>query len=391
MGFSATEVSVVRDDKEAISDALKRFASRYDIVICTGGLGPTRDDVTRFAAADFLKSRGYYSKTALKWLREYLSSGYGPVINTQKVQAWVPRGSRLLRNNHGTACGFRVKKDSTAIYFLPGVPLELNEMLREHLAPLLVGKKQSFSKSIWLWGLSESKLQEYLGFADLPAGAKLSILASVKGIRLCFSASIPGKSGKLQKGQKRVLGLFWKDLISKIPGEYIINPNGLDPAETLLLELKKSGSVISAAESCSGGALGFLLTSVAGSSEVFHQGLITYSNEVKTKLLGVSASRLDKSGAVSEEVVRDMVSGAVKSSGSDYACAISGIAGPGGGTDKKPVGTVWIAAGSARSKYTKKLTLSGNRDQIRWKSAYAALNLMIAFLKDRNLKKHLHK
>jgi nicotinamide-nucleotide amidase len=362
------------------------------LVIVTGGLGPTKDDLTRFAIAQYLGVKCRPSPSARSWLVRFLKGKKQSLTASEKIQILLPAGCRPLRNTLGTACGFKFKQSNCRIFAFPGVPTELEKMLEDYLMPVLIRKSCLLEKKVWIWGWPESRQRAALESVEISEPFRFSSLPSEKGTLLTLNLFIPNaRKSTVIEGRTRLQSL-WKQIVQHIPKEVIIDYDGADLPEVVNKYLHLLSCKAATAESCTGGAVSFLITSIPGSSAVFNQGFITYSNQAKTALLGINPGILKKHGAVSKAVVREMVVGCLKTSGADFACAVSGIAGPEGGSAKKPVGTVWIAAGSAHSIAVKKLNLKGDRNQIRWRSAYAVLNLLHKILKNAcEEKKCLHK
>lgn len=376
---------VIGDDRAAIAATLKTalagtsapFAP-VDVLVLTGGLGPTRDDVTREAVAAYLGVPLVENSEALGWLADLLRKPATDLPPGQRVQSLIPSGSEPLRNPAGTACGFRFRSGPTWVYAFPGVPRELEAMATLHLLPSLAGDRILLQKGVWTWNWSEGLQREALESLSLPADYQFSSLPVERGVRISLQVLVPSAEASLREVE---FDQAWRAVLSAIPSECLVHPEGLSlPAAVQNLLLERQATV-SVAESCTGGGLAQLLTETPGSSAVFHRGFLTYSNQAKIDLLGVPESVLADYGAVSEEVSKAMVSGCLQRSGSTYACAITGIAGPDGGTPDKPVGTVWIAvagpSGSSESSITvlaRSFKFRGDRQAIRQRSALMALN-----------------
>jgi nicotinamide-nucleotide amidase len=382
-GHTIESSLTVSDDVDNIINALKSLVPSNDMIIITGGLGPTTDDITRFAIAKYLGVQGRYSPTAGKWIQTYLDKKNQPVADSQKIQTWIPKGCKVLQNKIGTACGFTFQKEKTRIFIFPGVPGELNEMLKDYIVPIILKKSYLLERHVWIWGWSESLQRAAFKSLNIPDSYRLSSLPSEKGTLLGFSISLPTKNARTKKLEQEKFKSHWNSIVNQIPEHVIVDHTGKDLPETIVTYLSKRSSTLSTAESCTGGGIGFLITSVPGSSSIFKQGYITYSNTAKTNVLNVKENTLKKYGAVSEQVIYEMINGCIKASGADFACAISGIAGPGGGTKLKPVGTIWIGVGTSHNNIIRKFKFRGERHEIRWRSAYAALNLLREFLKNK--------
>lgn len=407
LGHRIVYALVVGDDEAALGAAFAATLGpgsgpripawpAVDILILTGGLGPTRDDLTRQAVAAYLGVDVEESPDALAWLSAFLGRGAADLPPGQRNQALVPAGAAPLRNPAGTACGFRVRVGATEVYAFPGVPMELEAMVTEHLLPDLAGDKVLLEKGLWTWGWSEGAQRQALEGLVLPPAFRFSSLPGEKGVRISLNVlAIPSERARCEEE----LDSAWRSLVAAIPPECLVDQGGLSLPEAVFALLKARGLTLSVAESCTGGGLGALLTSVPGSSSVFERGYLTYSNAAKTDLLGVPEEVLKTFGAVSEETVLAMAQGCLRRSGASHACAITGIAGPDGGTPEKPVGTVWIAvAGQASSVgapveaggsnstgdrqtfHARRFQFRGDRHAVRQRSTYAALNQIRLFL-----------
>lgn len=367
---------VVSDDEAILIRTLSwtfgpQAIVKPDMVILTGGLGPTKDDLTRQAVAGFLGRKVVEDPEALDWLCDFLGKPADGMPWGQRIQASVPEGTSPLRNPVGTACGFRFDFGGIQCYSFPGVPAELDAMVRMHMLPILKGDGVFLEKTLYTWNWSESAQREAFHSIAFPPHFRYSSLPGERGVRLTLSCLCPPSQREERAGE---LELLWQEMIHVIPSEAIVDSEGLNLPQTVVKLLLSKKSTVSIAESCTGGGLGFLLTETSGSSEVFQQGYLTYSNQAKTEMLGVDPALLEKHGAVSEEAALAMAQGCLERSGATYGLAITGIAGPGGGTLEKPVGTVWIAVATKGLANARLYKMRGERNPIRWRSAYSALN-----------------
>jgi nicotinamide-nucleotide amidase len=379
---------VIGDDEAALARALDwalgpHAAEKPDLLLLTGGLGPTRDDVTRQALAGFLKRPLIESPEALDWLGAFLGKPAAELPWGQRVQASVPEGTRPLRNPSGTACGISFLAGGVPAYAFPGVPFELDAMMRLHVLPDLKGDSVLLEKTAWTWGWSESVQRQAFASLVIPDLFRFSSLPGEKGVRLTLSCLCAPSDRDRRAAELEGL---WRAMLDAIPPEALVDRQGATLPQAVVQALLAKGATVSVAESCTGGGLGFLLTETSGSSDVFQTGFLTYSNQAKTDLLGVDPGILKTFGAVSEETALAMARGCLERSGATYAAAITGIAGPNGGTPEKPVGTVWVAvaasgavaAGGAVATpsvaVARLFKLRGDRNTIRWRSAYCALN-----------------
>lgn len=378
---------VVGDDRQAIRSALDAAlpaagagpASRppVDVLVLTGGLGPTLDDLTREVVAAWLGVPVAEDPQGLLWLSEFLGKPAADLPPGQRLQASVPGGTEPLRNPAGTACGFRFRAGGAWVYAFPGVPKELRAMAALHLLPTLSRDRVFLSRGLWTWGWSEGSQREALAGLRIPEPFRFSSLPGERGVRISVEASVPLAEQDMRRAD---LEQAWSTLVSAVPAELLVDAGGLSLPEAVFSLLKARGETLSVAESCTGGGLAHLLTETPGSSAVFSRGFVTYANDAKMDLLGVPKATLEAFGAVSEETALAMASGCRERSGTDYACAITGIAGPDGGSPEKPVGTVWISVASRQARHARRFQFRGDRQSIRQRSAYAALNQIRLFI-----------
>lgn len=366
------------------ADATVRPAARppVDIVILTGGLGPTRDDLTRQAAAAWLGVPVVEDAGALAWLADFLRTDPASLPPAQRVQAEVPRGTRALRNPAGTACGFAFTSGDARVFAFPGVPRELGAMAALHLVPVLSGDRILLERGVWTWGWSESAQRDAFRSLAFPEGVRFSSLPGERGVRISLQWAVPAAE---QARYESDLETAWSSLLAAIPPEHLVDAQGRSLPEAVFALLKDRGATLSVAESCTAGGLAFLLTETPGSSAVFERGFLTYADAAKTDLLGVPEGLLRAHGAVSEETARSMAAGCLERSGATLACAVTGIAGPDGGTSEKPVGTVWVAVASRQAMVARKFQFRGDRQAIRQRSAFSALNQIRLFLLEKGL------
>ncbi len=346
IGIKITRHSCVGDNEDELTAVLLEIGERADIIIVTGGLGPTLDDLSREAAAKATGVSLILNPKALEKIESFFVSRQKNIPRNNTRQAMFPQGSKILENPIGTAPGFSLKIRSGTFFFLPGVPAEMRKMLNEQVIPRLKQDLQDpfhyKTETISTFGLGESALEEKLdNFAD-----------SFPGIKLGFRASFPEVQIKLyQKNRdeyaldkEKRLAISW---IQKKLGNKITSLNGQPLATVVGKLLLQQKTTLAVAESCTGGLIANWLTDRPGSSGYFLMSAVTYTNDAKIKVLGVPPEILERWGAVHEETAKAMALGAQKISGADYAIATTGIAGPDGGSPEKPVGTVCIAlAGS---------------------------------------------
>ncbi len=349
-GIEVVRHTCVGDDLTRLVSTLREIGDRVDLAVVTGGLGPTTDDLTAEAAASAAGVELRFSQTAFENVESFFKKFNRPMTESNRKQALLPDGSKLLYNPVGTAPGFSLTMETCRFFFLPGVPYEMRRMLTEHVIPEMLSLQgdaamHSRVKTITTFGLPESL-----------AGEKVAgVEAAFPGIKLGLRANFPQIQVKLY-GRDTDLALLDQRMAEagqwalERLGQHVISENG-ERMEAVVgrLLLERSAS-IGLAESCTGGLLANWLTNVAGSSDYFLFSGVTYSNQAKIDVLGVKPETLERHGAVHEETAREMAEGARRVAGSTYGLSTSGIAGPDGGTEDKPVGTVCVGyAGPDRS------------------------------------------
>ena len=367
-GFKLRGRTTVIDDLDDIVRAARAIAQRgTQLCVVAGGLGPTDDDVTSEAFAQLSSSELHEDPDVVQKLRSLFEARGREMTSNQLRQARRPSTSKLLPNPVGTAPGFSLTFEGCTFMALPGVPREFDVLVESYVIPFVVGTGTTLlRRTLRSFGLIEGVVEERLR----------PIVEAQRGLRVGYRANFPEievsmSSDVLSEDElERIVARFEKALaphvFSREPGPF---------ATSLVNALRERGESISLAESCTGGLIGDLLTDVNGSSAVFSGGIQAYSNEVKHQKLGVPQEILVEHGAVSEETVREMAEGVKKAFSTDWGVAVSGIAGPGGGTEAKPVGTVWIAVTGPDRTLTKKLELPYGRRRNKVASAHAALDL----------------
>jgi nicotinamide-nucleotide amidase len=374
-GFDIIRKTTIHDNRLDILNALARVEPATDIVITTGGLGPTSDDITKQTLCEFFGTKLVLNTEVLRMIEKMMKRRNIPLNENNRKQAEVPESSRVLTNEAGTAPGLWFEKAGTIFISLPGVPYEMKSIMDNHVLPDLKKKFTSqaiYHRNIMTYGVPESRLAELLSDfeAGLPENIRLAYLPSYGIIKLRLTGS--GRNEKEIKspleGQIIKLRGIIPDLI------YSENEESLEKTVgRLLTEQKKS---VCTAESCTGGNLAHMITSIPGSSAYFKGAVIAYENSAKTRLLGVESRTIESDGAVSESVVKTMSESARKLFDTDFSVATSGIAGPGGGTEEKPVGTLWVAVCSESVTVTEKYTYGNDRSTNIQRFTNAALNLL---------------
>ncbi len=370
-GLAVEGKVTVGDELSTLVSEITRLSQDADVLIINGGLGPTIDDRTAEALAGAAGVGLVEHPDAMAHLVEWCDSTSARALNdANRKQAMLPAGCSVLPNALGSAVGFCMELNKCLVMSTPGVPSEMRKMMQDHVFPLLIERfpnVQTMRQSRFhVFGLGESRLQQWISdaYPDWPAE-----------IDLGFRAGLPTLEIKLTShaGEFDALHGQWIEKLKFEIGDYIVSEGDTRLPEAMVKLLANKGKTITAAESCTGGLIASMLTTVSGSSEVFEAGFVTYSNEMKTEMVGVKPKTLEVHGAVSEPVVREMVQGALRRSGADYGVAVSGVAGPTGGSDEKPVGTVWLAWGSPLNIKARKFFVP--RSRIVFQQIVAALGL----------------
>ncbi len=335
-------------DGSPIRDALLEAFQRTDVIIVTGGLGPTTDDITRELVAELLGRKMIPHPETLERIQERCRRRGFAFQPRMERQAMAPEGATVLPNDNGTAPGLYlpavegISWSSPHIFLLPGPPRELQPMASAHVLPVLRELAQRDSGGI----LQECRIYKVVGMGESMLEAKIGLELSKRGDLEVGYCARPNEVDFRLIGSREILDQVEPALLAVIT-DYLVSGDEQSMEEIVIHQLAERGATLATAESCTGGHLANRLTNVPGSSKVFLEGFVTYSNNSKTALLNVSAQLIEAHGAVSEPVVRAMAEGALHQSGATYALATTGIAGPDGGTAEKPVGTVWIALASA--------------------------------------------
>ena len=368
-GVKVKRMSVVGDGQGEIHNAIAEAASRATIVIVCGGLGPTEDDRTAAAAAQVAGVPLMRHPEALAHVTAMFQRFKVPMTPNNQKQADLPQGCELLDNPIGTAVGFCVLTGVAKVYYLPGVPVEYRTMLDEQVIPRLaaLSRVPLATRVIKVYGIGESQLE-----------TDLAGLALAPEIELGFRATFPELHIRLYaQGAADLASLLdqAEAAIRARVGDRVFATGDMSLAGAVGELFRARGWKLAVAESCTGGLLGAAITAEPGSSEFFERGWVTYSNQAKTADLGVAQALLEAHGAVSEAVARAMAEGARTRSGAQVALAVTGVAGPGGGTPEKPVGLVWIAAASASGTTAKAHNFRGDRERVRRASVWAALDM----------------
>ena len=380
-GIHVKQITSVSDDKQHIIDTLNTATLRADIILITGGLGPTKDDITKQTLCEFFNSDLIFNENIYKNVERLFKSRGLEVTKLNKQQAMVPDNCIAIQNSAGTAPGMWFEKGNKIYVSMPGVPYEMKSMMVDSIIPMLKKKYQLpaiLHKTVLTQGMGESFLSELIGQWETSLeneSIKLAYLPSPGIVRLRLSAT--GTDAQLlnKKVDEKIEEL--KKIIPKYIYGFEIYGEGQETLQEITGKLlKEKKKTLCIAESCTGGYIAHLITSIAGSSEYFCGSITPYLNRIKTEILKVNEHDILKYGAVSKEVVEQMISGALQLFGADYAIAVSGIAGPAGGTKEKPVGTVWIGIGNKEKKVVEKYLFGENRERTIHKTAITALNML---------------
>jgi nicotinamide-nucleotide amidase len=382
IGVPVVSVYSVGDDVGQIVRALKRAADDADIVIATGGLGPTDDDLTRQAFAELLGAKLQLDSALLDSIRRFFAKRGLQMPEKNTVQAHIPAGARPIENPLGTAPGIFAEMKNKRFFALPGVPIEMKKMFEASVLPRLEqqgpvlsavegGDKFVVIRKVRCFGAGESAIAEKLG--DLMARGRNPLINStvdsgVITLHVVAAAEDKQRADKMAQADVEHLRSLLGDLVFGVDNQTL--------PEVVGQQLAARHKTIAVAESCTGGLLAKLITDIPGASEYFTYGWITYSDKAKTEQLGVPARAIEEYGAVSEQVASAMALAARQKAQADFAVAITGIAGPAGGTEQKPVGLVYISISTANACRTAQFLFSHTRDMIRMRAVLTALNML---------------
>lgn len=360
LGIKVIRKTTVGDTKEAILGAFAEAEERADMVLITGGLGPTNDDLTMPMLAQYFDSEIVMNDAVLAHVKHFFESRGRVFTELNKRQALVPKVAEVLHNEMGTAPGTWYERNGKVFVSMPGVPHEMKNLMKTLVLPKLAKFFKTpviYHKLIKTVGIGESFLADKIkDWEDnLPEHISLAYLPSVGQVKLRLTA-VGEHRDELKADVQKLI-----DALMPLAGSYIYGYDDTTLEEAVGQLLKSQGKTIALAESCSGGYVQHKITTIAGSSEYFQGGVVPYHNNHKINVLGVKPETLDTHGAVSEECVREMAEGVRTLFKADFGASSSGVAGPGGGSEEKPVGTVWIAFADGKETITKKLQLTQNR------------------------------
>ena len=371
----------VGDVWDDIWQALDEEAKRSDIVLITGGLGPTADDITKPLLCEYFGGKMILHQETLEhvtYLFEHIFKRQMPLLERNRKQAEVPDVATVLKNDWGTAPGMMFKKEETLFFSLPGVPFEMKNLTTYRVLPYIQQHYQLpyiGHRTLLTAGIGESFLAEKIHVFEtaLPEFIKLAYLPNYGMVRLRLSAT--GNKGLVEQE----LNKQFEELKTQV-AEFLVMDEDASFQQYIGKLLLQKGKTMATAESCTGGYIAHLITSIAGSSAYFKGSVVSYANEVKNNVLHVAEQTLNTVGAVSEQTVQEMVKGVLDVMKTDYAVAVSGIMGPDGGTEEKPAGTVWIAVGNATNIITRQLKLRFDRERNIQVTAVQALNFLRQFI-----------
>lgn len=379
-GIVVREKCSIGDDRTQIVETLERALANSQVVIVTGGLGPTKDDITKKTLAELFGSGMHLDKRVAGHVQRMLESR-GIVFNElNRGQALVPDCCTVLFNAHGTAPGMWFEWEDKVVVSLPGVPFEMEHLMQDEVMPRLKARfslRSIVHRTLITAGLAESMLAERIAPWEeaLPPYLKLAYLPNPGAVRLRLSAyEVEGESVAREIAERF-------EALKQIIPEYVVGYETATVQELVHRTLTERGETLATAESCTGGTIAARFTAMAGASAYFRGGVVAYSNDLKQQVLGVSADDLERFGAVSEPVARQMAEGVRRLAGSDYAVATTGIAGPAGGSEEKPVGTVWIAVAGPRGTVAVCRQCGTDRGQIVDRASSFAIGMLRDALK----------
>lgn len=373
-GGSVHHTTVIRDIKEDILEAIDRAFSRVDVIIVTGGLGPTKDDITKYTLCEYFNTELVLNEEVLIRVKGFFEARDREMLDVNIKQAEMPENALVLNNEMGTASGMWFDHNEKVLISLPGVPYEMKHLMTERAFPLLMEQfdmRAIYHRTLQTQGLGESYLAERIEDIETDIrnnGFGLAYLPSSSQVRLRIS------SERSELNETKIEG-YLKQIEERLP-QYSFGREQDRLSEIIGNWLLENKNTIGTVESCTGGAIASEIVSNSGSSEYFLGSMVTYSYELKSKLVGVNMEDIQKDGAVSETVVRQMAEGGKEALGVDYCIAASGIAGPNGGTEDKPVGTVWIGIAGPENTLAQKFLFGDQRDRNIERTVLTALNLL---------------
>jgi nicotinamide-nucleotide amidase len=374
IGVPVVQVTTVGDDQAAIVEALAAAFRRAQIILITGGLGPTHDDITRQVLCQYFNCPLIFNESVMNQIRSLFKHRGLPLAKSNETQAMVPEKARVIVNQRGTAPGYCFEQDGCFLYVMPGVPHEMKGMMNESILPELRahGTGSAIESKIYCTtGIAESILFEKIGdWSLVERYAKMAFLPSPAGVQI----RLISQGNSSQEAQERLAQAA--AIIEEKAGRYIFSDHESTLEQVLAEWLLDKRATLATAESCTGGLVAHKLTNIAGSSAFFERGVVCYSNHSKTEILGVPSELLEQYGAVSEQVVLAMAEGVRRLSRSTYGLATTGIAGPTGGSEEKPVGLVYVGLADRDGSRCERHVFSGDRWLNKERFSNCALNLL---------------
>lgn len=374
-GVGVSRIVAVADTPREITAALHEAMQRADVILVTGGLGPTRDDITKASLCEFFDTRLVFNEVAYRQIGELFKKRGWALSDRHREQAELPEACTPLLNPHGTASGMWFEKEGKVFVSMPGVPFEMQAIMEDAVLPRLAARGNNrivVHRTVMTQGIGESMLSDLIQAWEegLPQHMKLAYLPQPGIVRLRLTGHGSDRNRLAEELDRQIAGL------QRLIPDHIYGYDDITMEEAVGRLLKAKGRTVCTAESCTGGYIAHLITSVPGSSEYYLGSVIAYSNAVKMKMVGVNEASLERYGAVSEEVVREMAVGARERFRTDYAVAVSGIAGPDGGSEEKPVGTAWIGLASPEGVTAGKYMFGEHRGRNIRRAALTALNIL---------------
>jgi len=372
LGISVSRVTAVPDEPASIREALAESWGRSDLLVVTGGLGPTDDDMTREVLAELVDEELVLDEGVMEGIQRKLKGRRIPKGAIRKQAMFLPSAKKIA-NPLGTAPGIVLEKNNRTMILLPGVPREMKKMVEEGVYPYLLSCLDSrqwiVSRSLKVWGMGESEINERIGDLMKQTSPRVGLLAKRGGVEITITAASPTRAAS-----EAMRGVEAE--IERRLGRYVWGRGSETMEEVVGRLLTERALTVAVAESCTGGLLAHRLTNIPGSSDYFLCGITSYSNQAKTALLEVPASVVRKVGAVSCQAARLMARGAKARGSADLGVSTTGIAGPGGGTQRKPVGLVYVGLSSQGGETAEKFYFTGGREDIKWRSSQAALDIL---------------
>ena len=373
-GYEVARQVAIADTGEAIQRAVREAMERAKLIIVTGGLGPTSDDITRDKIAELLGTELHEDPAVVEHVRGFFARRKRPMPDSTRVQAMIPEGAEVIINAHGTAPGLVIPAGDACLIMLPGPPRELRPMFTKQILPIICERfplQGGFAcTTLKSTGLGESFMEELLN-------DPLRVLVS-QGLVVGFCARVGEVDVRLSASGRDSQQLVDQaaSIARDIAPKYIYGAEDETLEQTIVQLLTERGQTLALAESCTGGYIGHRITNISGASAVLLCGVVTYSNESKQKLVGVNEATLVANGAVSEPVAREMAAGVLRESGADYAISVTGIAGPTGGTEEKPVGTVYVGLATKKGTVVKHRINAFDRETFKFVTAQQAFELL---------------